>query len=146
MVKLCEPKISGAYWVNRITYKCKKCGNVFEIIFENGNELVKFEEINGNEVRWLPTYDKGGYLDLMTKLIGYSSGDEITMAKTKAFIQELNKHCEHGKTGNGFDLSTTKFECPSCKSKDKETLKEDVLTNPKLPWLQISCDLIMEDQ
>jgi hypothetical protein len=52
-----------------LTYKCENCGNVFELTFTNGYDVIKLKEINGDEIRWLPTYGKGGYLDLITKLI-----------------------------------------------------------------------------
>ncbi|MCL2817679.1 MAG: hypothetical protein FWD39_04760 [Clostridiales bacterium] len=143
MVKLCEPKIPGIYWFDCFTYKCKRCKSIFDVVVSNGDYIVKFEEINGSEVKWLPAYGKGGYLDLMTKLIpGYSLYDEITIAKATAFIKELNKHCEQGKTGNGFDLGSTRFECTNCNSKDIEYLSEKGLTNPDLSWLKISCDLV----
>ena len=142
-MKLCEPEIPKIYWVNCYTYKCKHCGNEFNILFPNGNYIVKFREIDGNNIRWLPTYGKGGYLDLMTKLLpGHSLNDEITVKKAKAFIKELNKNCEQGDGGNGFDISITKFNCTNCNSEDTKYLSETVLTNPTLSWLRISSNLM----
>ena len=69
MIKYCIPELPEKYWVNQLNYKCESCGNSFEVFLPNGNDIVKFREINGSEIRWLPTYNKGGYIDLMTKII-----------------------------------------------------------------------------
>jgi len=58
MVKLCDSKSSAIYWVNLFTYRCKNCGKTFEIMFPNDQYLAKFREINGDEMRWMPTYGK----------------------------------------------------------------------------------------
>ena len=143
MVKFCTPEISGAHWLNCFTYECNSCGNVFDIIFADGYDLVEFEEENGGDIKYLPSYGKGSYLDLMTKLLpGHSLKDEITMAESKAFIVELNKYCEIGSHGKRFDFRHLKFECTNCKSKDIKILKEDVSKNPELSFLKIDCSLI----
>jgi len=91
----------------------------------------------------LPKTGKGGVVDLMTKLIPkFSINDEITMAISKQFIVELNKYCEQGKTGNGFEYCHMREECEKCRSTDLMLVKEKVLNNPELSWLKISCDLL----
>ena len=143
MVKFCEVPKPKVYWVNRHTYQCNNCQNVFNSVFGN-DYIVKFREMDGNGERWLPIYGKGGYLDLMTKLIsGHSFNDSISVAKAKMFIEELNKHCEQGDSGNGF-YSDHKavYECPNCGSRDTKILREEVLTNPNLAWLKVDCILL----
>ena len=136
---LCEPEIPDKYWVNCFTFMCRNCDTNFDIVFPNDNYIVKFEEVGGGEVKWLPSYGRGGYIELITKLIPeHTSDDEITMAKASTFIRELNKCCEKGTSGNGYDFCRTKFECPNCNSRDLTTIEEKVLTNPKLSWLKIS--------
>ena len=131
------------YWFNCLRFKCTKCEKKFHITFPNGNEIIQFREIEGADVRWWHTYGKHGYLELATVLIPeHSLNDEITWKKSKAFIRELNKHCECGKTGNGFEFALTSYECTSCHSKDIECLEEKILVNPKLQWLKISSKLV----
>ena len=142
MVEFCEPEIPDIYWVNNLKYKCKNCWNFYDIVIPNGDDVWKFKEIDGDEIRWLPNDGIGGYDDLKFKLAPQYSPDNMTKAQYEFFIKELNKHCEQGKTGNGFGLCVQKYNCPNCKSKDTEYLSEEVLTKPKLPWLKISCDLM----
>ena len=146
MIRLCEPEIPKIYWVNCFTYKCKTCGNVFDSVFPNSDDIVKLCETDGDDVRWLPTYGEGGYLDLITKLLPeHSLCDEITMEKARAFIKELNKYCEQGEHGNGFGFSEKQIhECINCNSEDTVIISEKVLTSPKLRWLKISCKLIKD--
>ncbi|NMC55908.1 MAG: hypothetical protein GYA50_01625 [Eubacteriaceae bacterium] len=142
MINYCEPEIPEIYWINSLTYKCENCGNVFELTFTNGYDVIKLKEINGDEIRWLPTYGKGGYLDLITKLIPeHSKDDVITMIESKKFIKELKKYSEKGSNGQGFDFSIARHECINCKSKELKILDEKVLMKPKLTWLKISCEL-----
>jgi hypothetical protein len=114
-------------------------------MFPNGDDIVKLEEINGDDTRWLPIYGQGGYLDLLIKLIpGHSLNDKITMEKSRFFTGELQKYSEKGKHGNGFEISYRKSECKICKSGDIDVLSEKLLEKPALPWLKISCDLLCD--
>lgn len=60
MIKYGIPELPEKYWVNQLSYKCQSCGNSFEVFIPNGNDIVKFTEINGFEIRWLSTFNKGG--------------------------------------------------------------------------------------
>jgi hypothetical protein len=143
MIKYCIPELPEKYWVNQITYRCENCGNSFDVFIPNGNDIVKFKEINGSEIRWLPTYNKSGYIDLMTKLIkGHKLNDPIDMKKAAKFIAELQGYIKKSSNGNGFGLSIDRRICPQCNSKKIRTLEENVLVNPELQWLEISCDLL----
>ena len=143
MMRFCEPAIPERYWVNNNTYECKQCGTIFDILFPNGNDLVKFKEVEGYETKWMPSYGKGGYLDLMTKLLpGHSINDEITDKKARMFVKELNKHCEQSENGREFDIDFANQCCTHCGSGETKCISENVLTNPRLAWLKISCDLI----
>ena len=138
----CEPEIPSVYWVDCFTYKCKQCGNIYEITLPNGNDnLAKLKEVNGTEVRWLPICGKGGYVDLLSQLFPEHSHTNTT-ATTQAFIIELNNYCEQGENGNVFELDKLRHNCTTCNSRDIEIVKEIVLTNPKLTWLKISSCLI----
>lgn len=142
MTKYCTPELPEMYWVNQSFYKCENCGNTFEICAPNGNEIVKLREINGSEIRWLPTFNKGGYIDLMTKVIkGHKVNDPINMEKATKFIAELQGYIEKSLNGNGFGLCIDTV-CPRCNSKSIEINEENVLVNPELRWLRISCDFL----
>lgn len=139
----CTPEIPKVYWINSIIYKCNNCQYEFEFLAANGNELVKYQEVNGNKIRWLPVYGKGGYLDLMCKLIPEFSPDrEITMEIAKKFNVLLQKYIEPSASGNTFTLADYNRYCPKCNSKDLTEINGNVLTNPNVEWLKISCDLI----
>ena len=136
-------RVPEKYWINHLTYKCDTCGSTFEDWIPNGYDIVKLEAKGNGEVRWLPTYGTGGYIDLMTKLIpNHNKNDEITMEKSKTFIRKLERYSEKGKLGCGFELSRRISNCINCDSKDLKTINEEVLVNPELEWLKISCDLI----
>ena len=142
IMRFCYPEIPKVYWVDCFTYKCNSCGNIYDVTLPNGNDnLAKFKEKSGDEERWLPIYGRGGYVDLLNKLVPENS-HSITMEMTKMFLVELNKYCERGINGNGFDIYLSNFNCPSCNSNNTMYLSEKVLTNPKLSWLKISCHLI----
>ena len=90
-MKLCMPKVPKKYWVNQLTCNCKHCGCTFDILLPNSNDIVKLIEIGGNDIRWLPTYGIGGYIDLVTKLISnHNKNDEITMQKSRIFFLSRN--------------------------------------------------------
>lgn len=143
MKEYCIPKIERSYSIRERVCKCRKCNEVFMLLIPNDNDIIKFQEINGSEVRWLPTYGKGGYIDLMAKLIdGHEYNDPIDMRKSKRFIENIQGYIEKTFAGNGFELSINKATCPKCNSKETETIEEKVVDNPDLEWLKISCDLV----
>ena len=137
------PEIPESYWVDCLTYRCKDCGHTFDAVVPNGDDIVKFKEIDGKEEKWLPTYGKGGYLDLLNKLLpDISSKDEITQEIASAFLSELNKHCEKNPFSNDFCFDYFTSICKSCCSKNTEYAREKRYSNPELPWLKISCKLM----
>ena len=143
-MKFCNPEIPEIYWVNCINYSCKDCGVTFGIAIPNGNDLIKLKEMNGNEEKWLPTYGKGGYLDLLQKLLpDFQIKHELTHKKASEFIAELNKNCEKSFNGNGYNFDYFNAVCTNCNSKNTEYVCEKGLINPVLPWLKISCGLMV---
>ena len=49
MVMFCEPEQPEIYWVNCITCECKKCGEIFDVLIPNGDEIVDFIEENSEK-------------------------------------------------------------------------------------------------
>ena len=143
MISYCLPEIPKVYWINRVKYTCNSCGCDFELLLPNGNDLVKYSEVDGIETRWLPTYGKVGYLDLMSKLIpSHGINDEITMRTARKFDATLRNYIEPSSGGNLFTLAENRRMCLKCKSKDLKLIDETTLTTPKVDWLKISCDLV----
>ena len=143
-MQYCLPEIPSIYWINKAHYSCKACGKVFDLYAPNGDDLVKFVESNGTEIRWLPTRGKGGYLDLFEKFMpGFlASGKEIIPPVALQFITQLQNHIEPSESGNGFKESYGKSYCPRCTSPDIKELSEEVLTSPEVAWLKIDCELL----
>lgn len=141
MKKYCLPEIPSIYWLHLIKYECKKCKKEFQLNIAKENDgIVQFESQISGEPRWLPMYGDGGYLYLFTKLVPNYVGKMIPKIVNK-FIEELNKFIEKKLDEEYFQLVINKHECPYCQSKDIKEISEEVLTNPDLDWLRISCEL-----
>jgi rubredoxin len=133
------------YWINKINHRCKTCGHIFDLHTPNGYDgVVKFTEVNGVEIRWLPMYGQGGYLDLFEKFMPEFLATErvITPAIALQFINKLQAHIEPSEAGNGFEISQGKAYCPRCNKQEIEILSEEVLTSPEITWLKIDCALL----
>ncbi len=142
-MRYCVPELPNKYWVTQFTYKCQSCGFVFASCIPNDDGLVKFQEKNGDEVKWLPMYNKGGYIDLMKRILDYEG--PIDMCISDKFIAELQKHIEKSSSGNEFYLSYHRAICPQCNSNRINTMKEIVLANPALQWMRIDRELISSE-
>lgn len=130
--------VPSSYSIRNDVYRCRVCGTIFDAFFSNGNELVKFIEDNGTEVRWLPTFEAGGYLDLVEKLVpGYKKTQSINMSISRRFEAAFKTIQEHSNAGNTFSLAVGS-RCPSCNSDNKELLSEKILESPTLAWLRYS--------
>ena len=143
-MQYCLPEIPSVYWINKFRCRCKACGKTFDLYTPNGNDVVRFVESNGPEIRWLPVHGHGGYLYLFEKFIpGFlASRKEMIPPVVSQFLSQLQKHIEPSESGNGFELDSSKRSCPRCSSPDIQELSEEVLTSPEVPWLKIDCDLL----
>lgn len=138
----CLPEIPKTYWIKKIVYRCKTCGYEFEHFVPNSDDIVKYKEKDGTEIKWLPTYGKGGYLDLMCKLVlNHKLNDQITMKISKEFNSKLSNFIETSSNGKIFVLDDNLTLCANCHSKELEYIGEYMLTSPEISWLKISCDL-----
>ncbi|MEF2969294.1 hypothetical protein V3851_26325 [Paenibacillus sp. M1] len=145
-MKYCPPEIPGIYWIKKDIYMCKSCGHEFEYFMSNGDDIVKYKEKDGYEIKWLPTYTKGGYLDLMQKLIpNFKYNDQITMRIAKEFNSKLSYYIEKSSNGKIFILDDAVVFCNRCNSKELQNVGEIILTSPQISWLKISCELLNLD-
>ena len=129
------------YWINELNYKCKKCGRTFQIHIPNSDDIVKFECQATSQIKWLPTNGDGGYLGLFKKLYSDYKG-ELYPKIVQEFITKLNNYIEKSSASDYFQQSDYKHECIYCKSKEIVLINEEILENPDLDWLKISCELI----
>jgi hypothetical protein len=144
MMNYCSPNLPDKYMVKSRSFRCKNCYSYLLDYVPLGDELVKFYEVNGNEVKWLPTYGKGGYLDLLKKLLpDFKEGEEISMVKAKKFETIFQQYMEVSERGNYYSsLGYNQASCSNCKSRDLSEVSEEILDSPDIKWLKISCHLI----
>jgi hypothetical protein len=131
-----QPATPPSYWVCESKRKCKNCGYEYTCVHPNGNEIVKFQEDGGVEVRWLPTFEVGGYLDLLERMVpNYSREQQITMPIVRKFESEFKIIQEHSLLGNAFNMSVC-CECPRCSSIKAIVVSEITYDSPKLKWMK----------
>lgn len=139
-------EINQKYWTKVLSYECKVCGERFIIELPYENDVVKLIEKDGAQIKWLPTYGKGGYLDLVKKLVPQFSGQkdtDVTLMKVSKIMKtELHKYTEKGDLGNGFIVGGYEHLCPHCKSLKLNEINEKVVENPKLDWVKIASELL----
>lgn len=123
------------YWINKITYLCDNCGTIYDIMLPIGDELIKFVESEGNEERWLPTYEKGGYLDLLEKMVpNFKRNNKITVQIAKEFDDKFSKIQQRSSRGRKFIMDVS-VKCPKCDSKNSIIKKIESLENPVILWM-----------
>jgi hypothetical protein len=135
MTSKLHPTIPKAYWIREDLVRCKQCTAEFKVQFAHGNEVVKFIEDGGYEDRWLPTFEKGGYLDLLERLVaGYRREQQITMPIAKRFESAFKGIQEVSSAGKPFSVAIG-ARCPHCSSASVDVLDEQILASPPLKWL-----------
>jgi|GEM_PF-1804325 len=147
MIKYDYPlEANQKYWIKAIKYECKECGNIFIHELPLDDDLVKLIEKDGIEIKWLPTFGIGGFLDLVQKIAPELSNEKfngIGSIKLEIILESrLPNYTEKGSGGNGFIIGGSKHICPKCKSKELKELDEKIIENPKLDWVKISCELL----
>lgn len=132
------------YYIKNIEFECDGCKKKFNILLPLDDSIVKFSEVNGAEIRWLPTYGRNGYLDLMAKLIeGRKTNDAIDMKTSLRFQKELQKYIKPSIEGNSFVVSDLKRKCPFCNSGSVKEIYSEILKNPAaIVWLEIDRELL----
>ena len=147
MIKYDYPlEANQKYWIKAIKYECKECGNIFIHELPLDDDLVKLIEKDGTDIKWLPMFGIGGFLDLVQKIAPEFSGVEFTevisMKVKKIMEDSLPKYTKRGIGDNGFIVGGYDHICPKCKSKELKELDEKIIENPKLDWVKISCELL----
>jgi DNA-directed RNA polymerase subunit RPC12/RpoP len=116
-------------------YRCLDCSHEFDWLWSEDGALVKFQEVDGTEERWLATYGRGGYLELLQQLIpGFNQRNTITAKIAEQFDAAfigLQKPSHNGH----FYVVDRGVVCPRCKSKNLRVLLEKIVNNPPLDWV-----------
>lgn len=143
MTKYYAPKLPTKYWVNSLQYLCENCKKIFEIDIPKGDDIVKFENQDLSQMRWLPVYGDNGYISLFKKFYPSYKG-EMYPKIVNEFITKLNNHIEKVYATDYYQISYDKHECIYCKSRRIKILKENVLENPNLDWMKLDFELMQK--
>jgi rubredoxin len=134
------PTIPKIYWVDELTYVCRNCGFTFKCLKSSGDYLVKFVEEGGEEVRWLPTYGEGGYLNLLSRLVPeLDQKNEITPRISDEFQRRFQQIQERSAAGRRFVLAEG-CTCPTCAAEDVALESERTLASPAVQWMRFLFD------
>lgn len=134
--------IPKQYHIREVHYYCLNCSAEFIVRYPIGNELVKYvDATNAGDERWLPTYEAGGYLELVERLVDRFSQDKpITMDVSRDFEAAFALMQEPGHSGRPFKLFV-KTLCPKCNGTDLRVEQEKVLDTPELKWMKYRSNL-----
>jgi hypothetical protein len=123
------------YWITETEYRCLDCQDSFSCRTSQDNVLVKFVDDENRMECWLPTFEKGGYLDLIEKCVpGFRRNDQITMKVFHIFESEFMKY-QHGPKSGGFWKVACGCKCPQCRSSHLKVLSEVELESPVIDWM-----------
>jgi hypothetical protein len=160
MADYCFPeKANQKEWIESLRCSCKNCRNVFVLELPLDDGVVKLVEKDGTQVKWLPMFGTGGWLDLekifaprlveeklnirtLKKLNFVKLSGAISMKISRIMDVELPKHTEKGELGNGFVQGDYSRRCPKCRSKDLNFIKEQKYEISTLDWVKIDCSLL----
>ncbi len=115
--------------------RCRNCGLVFACRTSEDNALVKFVNDSGREEAWLPTFEEGGYLDVVEQCVPeYSRDQTLTMQVARTFEMKFRNFLHKPSTGGAWKVACGCC-CPDCKSKSTEIQSERTVINPTINWL-----------
>lgn len=121
------------YCVDQLQCVCEECKTIFLDYFPANYELVCFSLEDGKK-KFLPTYGKYGYLDLLSKLVdGWKQTDAITKIVLDNFLQKLQKIIP-------YKVVMDKTKCTVCGSYNIRVINRQTKLSPKVDWLEIDKD------
>jgi hypothetical protein len=123
------------YELTETVYRCRSCGNTFACRTSQDNLLVKFVDEGNRLESWMPTYENGGYLELLEKLVpGFHRSQQITMAVFRRFESEFEKY-QHRPTPSSYWQVACGCRCTRCGGSSLEFLSETLLASPEIDWV-----------
>lgn len=115
--------------------KCVDCGRNFVWRTSLDNVLVKFVDNTTSQERWMPTYEEGGYLDVLEQCVDdFQRDGEITMKVFREFERKFRSFQRPPATG-GYWTVASGCRCPKCDGSQVEAVTEKVVNNPIVEWL-----------
>jgi hypothetical protein len=124
-----------SYLIIETEYECAKCSSVFECRTSNDNAVVKFVDEQFRQERWLPTFSKGGYLELVEKCVpGYRRQEELTMQVFRQFEFAFERYQHKPATGGNWSVASG-CHCGCCGSSKLKYRSEKLLNSPPIEWL-----------
>ena len=95
--------------------------------------------LENGEKRFLPTYGKYGYLDLLGRLVSdWNPAKPITESVSNQFIAELQNITP-------YQIKEYQLICPSCGSTAIQVMKKTAQYGRTVKWLEINQSLIDND-
>lgn len=128
-------KIPEVVQLTETILRCRNCGLVFACRMSGDNSLVKFVDDSGREEAWIPTFEEGGYLDVVEQCVPeYSRDQKLTMQVFRKFEKKFQNFLHKPSTGGEWKVASGSC-CPNCKSANAEIQSEQTLINPTITWL-----------
>lgn len=135
MVRDVAPQHPRVYQIRREHCQCRACGHEFTQMMAADNALIKFVNDVNTEEGWLPTYEPGGYLDLLERLVpDYHRSEPITMSISDRFTTEFRKIQQPPESGGYWNFAIG-GRCVQCASKQLDVTAEELLDTPPLEWI-----------
>ena len=127
--------VPSNFQITETEFRCDGCGESFIFRSSPDNILVKFVDGANRSECWLPTFEMGGYLDVVEKCApGFDRREEITMPIFREFEKNFQTFQNPPDSGGYWQVACDCI-CPKCNGKELEVLGEQIVSNPELKWM-----------
>lgn len=128
--------VPETYWITETHYRCKSCACEFSWHWAEGGEIIKFVNAVGQDERWLPTYGRHGYLDLLERLVpGFLRNREIDHGVAYKFGQTFTEMQGAVGTTDVYTIDERSPTCPTCNTRELDEISREVKVNLPIKWL-----------
>ena len=128
--------VPETYWITATHYRCRPGAHEFSWHWAEGGEIVKFVNTVGREERWLPTYGRYGYLELLERLVpGFLRDHEIGYEVANKFRQVLMELQSSVGLKDVYTVDERPPTCPTCNTRELDEISHEVTVNPPVTWL-----------
>lgn len=132
--KFTRARIPKMYLICRETRRCLDCGCEYDVDLSRDEMLMCFKDTQSTELRWLPVFEEGGFLELQKLLL---RADVIqSRGAYAAFDAAFEAIQERPKSGGVFHIRWEKWRCRECQSKHILDERVRVLERPRLRWMR----------
>ena len=131
-----QPKVPKEYAIRREDRSCRDCGERFTIDFPSGDIIAAYKDTMSDELRWFPTYESGGYLDLLEQFVPeFTTQNRMTPSIFQKFEGLFDVIQERPATGGHF-RACARLGCLNCGSLEVFTDRETIIHRPRLSWMR----------